>query len=133
MDRNPHLSTKRQRYAASGVQEYWVIDARSLLTTVHREPRPDGEYAYRDEVQYPILHARSPRNIRKQPHGVEQVACHRISGRYLSALIPPFYWFIGSVSCIFRGMRALSMKSTKTGTFAMCICPDTFNSNWIQR
>ena len=45
------LNTKAPRYAAAGVREYWVIDASSLLTTVHREPRPDGEYAYRDEVQ----------------------------------------------------------------------------------
>jgi Uma2 family endonuclease len=43
------LNTKRPRYAASGVREYWVIDARSLVTTVHLEPRPKGEYAYRKE------------------------------------------------------------------------------------
>jgi Uma2 family endonuclease len=44
-----HLNTKRPRYAAAGVREYWVINARSLVTTVHREPRQSGEYAYRKE------------------------------------------------------------------------------------
>jgi Uma2 family endonuclease len=43
------LNTKAPRYAASGVREYWVINARSLVTTVHREPRPAGEYASRRE------------------------------------------------------------------------------------
>lgn len=45
------LNTKAPRYAASGVREYWVIDARSLVTTVFREPRQTGEYGYRQEVQ----------------------------------------------------------------------------------
>jgi Uma2 family endonuclease len=31
------------------VREYWVIDARSLVTTVHRQPGPDG---YADIRQY---------------------------------------------------------------------------------
>jgi Uma2 family endonuclease len=39
------LNTKAPRYAATGVREYWVINAQSLVTTVHREPRPAGEYA----------------------------------------------------------------------------------------
>jgi Uma2 family endonuclease len=43
------LSTKAPRYAAAGVREYWVINARNLTTTVHREPRPSGEYADRTE------------------------------------------------------------------------------------
>ena len=43
------LNAKAPRYAASGVREYWVINARSLVTTVHREPQPNGEYAYRKE------------------------------------------------------------------------------------
>jgi Uma2 family endonuclease len=43
------LNTKAPRYAASGVREYWVINARSLVTTVHCEPRPAGEYASRKE------------------------------------------------------------------------------------
>lgn len=42
------LETKAPRYAAAGVREYWVINARSLITTVHREPRQTGEYAYRE-------------------------------------------------------------------------------------
>jgi Uma2 family endonuclease len=43
------LNTKGPRYAAAGVRDYWVINARSLLTTVHREPRRNGEYASRKE------------------------------------------------------------------------------------
>ena len=45
------LNTKALRYAAAGVREYWVINARSLVTTVHREPRSNGEYAHRKEHQ----------------------------------------------------------------------------------
>ena len=43
------LSTKAQRYAAAGVREYWVINARTLVTTVHREPQSSG-YADRREL-----------------------------------------------------------------------------------
>jgi Uma2 family endonuclease len=43
------LNTKAPRYAAAGVREYWVIDANSLATIVHREPLPTGEYADRGE------------------------------------------------------------------------------------
>ena len=45
------LETKAPRYAAAGVREYWVINARSLLTTVHREPRPSGEYGHRQKFE----------------------------------------------------------------------------------
>jgi Uma2 family endonuclease len=45
------LETKPPRYAASGVREYWVINARNLVTTVHREPRQSGEYAYRQDFE----------------------------------------------------------------------------------
>jgi Uma2 family endonuclease len=45
------LNTKAPRYAASGVREYWVINARNLLATVFREPRQTGEYGYRQEFQ----------------------------------------------------------------------------------
>src|SRR5262245_32372695 len=45
------LNTKAPRYAAAGVREYWVINARSLLTIVFRQPRQTGEYGYREEVQ----------------------------------------------------------------------------------
>ncbi len=44
------LNTKAPRYAAAGVREYWVINARSLLTIVFREPRQTGEYAHREEL-----------------------------------------------------------------------------------
>ena len=36
------LGTKAQAYAMFGVREYWVINARTLATTVHRHPGPDG-------------------------------------------------------------------------------------------
>jgi Uma2 family endonuclease len=36
------LTTKAQRYAASGIREYWVINARTLVTTAHREPQASG-------------------------------------------------------------------------------------------
>ena len=45
------LNTKASRYAASGVREYWVINARSLVTRVFLEPRQTGEYGYRHEFQ----------------------------------------------------------------------------------
>lgn len=43
------LDIKAPRYAVAGVREYWVIDANSLATIVHREPGPNGEYAHRRE------------------------------------------------------------------------------------
>lgn len=36
------LGTKAARYAAHGVAEYWVINARTLETKVHRDPTPEG-------------------------------------------------------------------------------------------
>lgn len=36
------LGAKSRTYAAFGVQEYWVIDASTRATTVHRNPGPDG-------------------------------------------------------------------------------------------
>jgi Uma2 family endonuclease len=36
------LDTKARTYAAFGVREYWVINANTLETTVHREPAQDG-------------------------------------------------------------------------------------------
>src|SRR5918992_2746 len=53
------LNTKAQRYAAAGVREYWVINARTLVTTVHREPQSSGYADRRDvaatEVLMPLL------------------------------------------------------------------------------
>ncbi len=45
------LETKASRYAAAGVREYWVISARSLTTTVHREPRESGDFGIRQDFQ----------------------------------------------------------------------------------
>jgi len=36
------LTTKASVYARHGVREYWVVDAATLSTTVHRQPGPDG-------------------------------------------------------------------------------------------
>jgi len=42
------LNTKAALFAAHGVPEYWVINAATLMTTVHRRPSQDG-YAFRHE------------------------------------------------------------------------------------
>jgi Uma2 family endonuclease len=44
------LSIKLPAYAAGGVREYWVINARTRSTLVHREPQADGTYAVTLEV-----------------------------------------------------------------------------------
>ncbi len=36
------LGTKAATYARHGVREYWVVDAATLVTTVHRAPGADG-------------------------------------------------------------------------------------------
>ena len=36
------LQTKAPAYARLGLPEYWVIDAVSLVTSIHRNPGPDG-------------------------------------------------------------------------------------------
>lgn len=41
---------KAAAYATGGVREYWVINARTRMTLVHREPRADGTYAVTFEV-----------------------------------------------------------------------------------
>jgi len=43
------LKTKLSLYASHGVREYWVINAITLMTTVHRQPAGTA-YAVRDEV-----------------------------------------------------------------------------------
>jgi len=43
------LDTKAGIYAACGVREYWVVDARTLETRVHRQPSPSG-YSSADNV-----------------------------------------------------------------------------------
>jgi Uma2 family endonuclease len=40
------VGVKARIYATFGVREYWVIDAMSLATTVHREPSADGQYVH---------------------------------------------------------------------------------------
>jgi Uma2 family endonuclease len=35
-------STKARLYAALGIREYWVIDAKTMVTRVHREPSATG-------------------------------------------------------------------------------------------
>lgn len=50
---------KGPRYAATGVREYWVIAARSLTTTIYRDPGPEGFASRRDvpasELLTPLL------------------------------------------------------------------------------
>jgi Uma2 family endonuclease len=36
------LRTKAPAYASLGLPEYWVIDANTLMTAIHRRPRPAG-------------------------------------------------------------------------------------------
>ena len=36
------LGTKARIYAQHGVREYWVVEAATLATTVHRDPGPGG-------------------------------------------------------------------------------------------
>jgi Uma2 family endonuclease len=36
------ITTKARLYAALGVRDYWVVDAQTLATRVHREPSADG-------------------------------------------------------------------------------------------
>ena len=36
------LTIKAPIYAAHGVREYWVVDAKRIVTYVHREPGPEG-------------------------------------------------------------------------------------------
>ena len=43
-------TTKATLYAALGVRDYWVVDAQTLTTRVHREPSAGG-YASVVEVQ----------------------------------------------------------------------------------
>jgi Uma2 family endonuclease len=43
------LKTKLPRYASHGVPEYWVIDAATLMTTVHRQPSGN---AYADTKEF---------------------------------------------------------------------------------
>jgi Uma2 family endonuclease len=44
------LLTKAPRYAGHGVREYWVIDAQTLVTTIHRQPS-GSEYARVDRLE----------------------------------------------------------------------------------
>ncbi len=44
------LNTKVGTYAAHGVREYWVINARTLATRVHRRPSASG---YADTAELP--------------------------------------------------------------------------------
>jgi Uma2 family endonuclease len=43
------IKTKMPLYAEHGVPEYWVIQAATLMTTVHRQPAGNG-YAFVEEV-----------------------------------------------------------------------------------
>ncbi len=53
------LQTKAPAYAKLGVREYWVVNAMSLVTSIHRNPGQDGypppRKAGPDEVLEPLL------------------------------------------------------------------------------
>jgi Uma2 family endonuclease len=51
------LVVKSLVYAAFGVREYWVIDARRRTTTVHRRPADNG---YADVVEMPYAMTATP-------------------------------------------------------------------------
>lgn len=51
------METKSKVYAAFGVGEYWVINARTLETTVHRKPQPEG---YASVTAYAAAEAVTP-------------------------------------------------------------------------
>lgn len=51
------MTTKASVYASLGVREYWVIDADTLVTRVHREPTAEG---YRDVHGVPPGEALTP-------------------------------------------------------------------------
>jgi Uma2 family endonuclease len=36
------LRVKAPAYASLGLREYWVVNANMLVTTIHRNPGPDG-------------------------------------------------------------------------------------------
>jgi Uma2 family endonuclease len=44
------LLTKAPQYASHGVREYWVIDAQTLVTTIHRQPS-GSDYAQVDRLE----------------------------------------------------------------------------------
>jgi Uma2 family endonuclease len=49
------LKIKAPLYATYGVQEYWVVDARTLTTTVHRAPGPTGYADVREYAQTELI------------------------------------------------------------------------------
>jgi Uma2 family endonuclease len=51
---------KAQLYAAAGVPEYWVIDAKAMTVDIHRDPSPDG---YRSVTQHGELAQLAPQAI----------------------------------------------------------------------
>jgi Uma2 family endonuclease len=53
------LGTKAPAYARLGLPEYWVIDAKTLVTTIHRQPGPDG---------YPEPHEARPDELLEPLH-----------------------------------------------------------------
>jgi Uma2 family endonuclease len=44
------MQTKAPLYASHGVREYWVIDAKTLLTTIYRQPS-GSEYSHKAELK----------------------------------------------------------------------------------
>ncbi len=53
--RSYDLEIKGPLYAAFGVREYWVIDTKTLVTGVHRDPSPDGYRTISDVAPAELL------------------------------------------------------------------------------
>jgi Uma2 family endonuclease len=51
------LESKAALYASHGVREYWVVDAATLATSVHRDSRADG---YASKVEVPATDLLTP-------------------------------------------------------------------------
>lgn len=43
-------ASKAPLYSRLGVSEYWVINARTLVTRDFRQPRPSGQYGFETET-----------------------------------------------------------------------------------
>lgn len=49
------LRTKAPAYGCLGLPEYWVINAKTLVTAIHRQPGPDGYPTPREAGQAELL------------------------------------------------------------------------------
>ena len=52
------MGLKSRLYAGHGVPEYWVIDVKRRVTTIHTGPQPDGTWARKEtrDEDAPLTH-----------------------------------------------------------------------------